>query len=185
VYARYPTTKYMPSVDAACVCECGGPTHDERRRAIKSHEWRLSNAAGACVGVRTLPNDQVHAICRCSMRVGVRRAHARRAAPCNQIARMAPQRRRWGPVWANHSGCRSILRQYSVLDSVSLGPCVVHTVRAQPRSVARFGSAWQVTGIASPHTCCVHPSLSSTTHHRRGSRLYGLVDGYSSRPKPR
>jgi hypothetical protein len=42
----------MPSVDAACVYECG------------------------------------------------RRAHARRAAPCNQIARMTPQRRRpLGPVW--------------------------------------------------------------------------------------
>jgi hypothetical protein len=46
VYARYPTTKYMSSVDAACLYECGGPTHDERRRT------------------------------------------------CNQIARMAPQRRR-------------------------------------------------------------------------------------------
>ena len=77
VYARYPTTKYMSPVDAACVCECRGPTHDERRRAIKSHERRLSDAAGACVGVRTLPNDQVHVICRCSMRVRVRRAHAR------------------------------------------------------------------------------------------------------------
>jgi hypothetical protein len=32
VSPRYPTTKYMSSVDAACVCECGGPTHDERRR---------------------------------------------------------------------------------------------------------------------------------------------------------
>jgi hypothetical protein len=50
-YARYPTTMHMSSVDAACVCECGGPTHDERRRAIKSHVWRLSDAAGACVGV--------------------------------------------------------------------------------------------------------------------------------------
>jgi hypothetical protein len=50
-----------------------------------------------CVGVRTLPKDHVHTICRCSMRVRVRRAHARRAAPCNQIARMTPQRRRWGP----------------------------------------------------------------------------------------
>jgi hypothetical protein len=57
VYARYPTTKYMSSVDAACGYDCGGPTHDERRRAIKSHEWRLSDAAGACVGVQTLPND--------------------------------------------------------------------------------------------------------------------------------
>jgi hypothetical protein len=28
-YARYPMTKYMSYVDAACVCECGGPTHDE------------------------------------------------------------------------------------------------------------------------------------------------------------
>jgi hypothetical protein len=34
VYARYPTTKYMSSVDAAYVYECGGPTRDERRRAI-------------------------------------------------------------------------------------------------------------------------------------------------------
>jgi hypothetical protein len=40
-------TKYMSSVDAACVYECGGPTHDERRRAIKSLEWRLSDAARA------------------------------------------------------------------------------------------------------------------------------------------
>jgi hypothetical protein len=78
VYARYPSTKYMSSVDAACVYECGGPTHNERRRAIKSHEWRLSGAAGACVGVRTLWKDQVHVVCRCSMRVRVRRAHARR-----------------------------------------------------------------------------------------------------------
>jgi hypothetical protein len=54
------------AVDAACVYECGGPTRDERRRTIKSHEWRLSDAAGACVGVRTLPNDQVYAVCRCS-----------------------------------------------------------------------------------------------------------------------
>jgi D-lactate dehydrogenase len=28
----------IPSLDAACVYECGGPTHDERRRASKSHE---------------------------------------------------------------------------------------------------------------------------------------------------
>jgi hypothetical protein len=103
VYARYPTTKYMSSVDAACVHDCGGPTHNERRRAIKSHEWRFSDAAGACVGVRTLPNDQVHVICRCSMRVRVRRAHARRAAPGNQIARMAPQRRRWGLCGCTHA----------------------------------------------------------------------------------
>jgi hypothetical protein len=47
VYARYPTTMHMPSVDAACVYECGGPTHDERRCASKSHEWRLSDAARA------------------------------------------------------------------------------------------------------------------------------------------
>jgi hypothetical protein len=49
VYTRYPTTKHMLYVDAPCVHECGGPTHDERRRAIKSHEWRLSDAARACV----------------------------------------------------------------------------------------------------------------------------------------
>jgi hypothetical protein len=77
VYARYPTTKCMSSVDAACECECGEPTHDERRRAIESHGWRLSDAARACVGVRTLPNDQVHVTCRCSMRVRVRRAQVR------------------------------------------------------------------------------------------------------------
>jgi hypothetical protein len=58
----------MSSVDAACVHECGGPTHDERRRAIKSHEWRLSGAARVCVGVPTLWKDQVHVVCRCSMR---------------------------------------------------------------------------------------------------------------------
>jgi hypothetical protein len=96
VHARYSWSMYIPSVDAACVCECGGPTHDERRRAVKSHVWCLSDAAGACVGVRTLPNDHAYVICRCSMRVRVRRAHARRAAPCNRIARMVPQRRRWG-----------------------------------------------------------------------------------------
>jgi hypothetical protein len=96
VYARYPTTMHMSSVDAACVCKCGGPTHDERRRAIESHKWRLSDAARACVGVRTLPAEPAYVICRCSMRVQVRGAHARRTAPCNQIARMAPQRRRWG-----------------------------------------------------------------------------------------
>jgi hypothetical protein len=45
----------MSSVDAACVYVCRGPTHDERRRAIKSHEWRLSDAAGACVGACALP----------------------------------------------------------------------------------------------------------------------------------
>ena len=51
VYTRYPTTKHMLYVDAPCVHECGGPTHDERRRAIKSHEWRLSDATTcrACV----------------------------------------------------------------------------------------------------------------------------------------
>jgi hypothetical protein len=38
VHARYPLSLYIPSVDEACVYECGGPTHDERRRAIKSHE---------------------------------------------------------------------------------------------------------------------------------------------------
>ena len=30
VHARYPLSLYIPSVDAACVYECGGPTHDER-----------------------------------------------------------------------------------------------------------------------------------------------------------
>jgi hypothetical protein len=39
VYARYPLSLYIPSVDAACVYECGGTSHDEQRRAIKSHEW--------------------------------------------------------------------------------------------------------------------------------------------------
>jgi hypothetical protein len=43
-YARYGRTKYMSPVDAACVYECGAPTHDERRRAIKSHEWCHSDA---------------------------------------------------------------------------------------------------------------------------------------------
>ena len=66
VHARYPLSLYIPSVDAACVYECGGPTHDERRRAIKSHEWCLSDAAGACVGVRTLPTEHVHTIRRCT-----------------------------------------------------------------------------------------------------------------------
>ena len=93
MYPRYPLSPYIPPVDAACVHECGGPTHDERRRAIKSHEWCHSDAAGARVGVRTLRKDQVHVACRCSMRVRVRSAHARRAAPCEQIAQMTPQRR--------------------------------------------------------------------------------------------
>jgi hypothetical protein len=57
VYARYPTTRYLPSVDAACLYECGGPTHDERRRAIESHEWCLR----ACVGACTLSTGALHA----------------------------------------------------------------------------------------------------------------------------
>ena len=41
-------------------------------------------------------------------------------------------------------------------------------------------------GLLLPHTCCFHPSLSSTTHecHRNDSRLLGLVEGYSSIRKP-
>jgi hypothetical protein len=68
VYARYPTTMHMSSVDAACVCECGGPTHDERRRAIESHVWCLSDAAGACVGACALLTEPVYTICQCSMK---------------------------------------------------------------------------------------------------------------------
>jgi hypothetical protein len=104
VHARYPLIEPVYTI-----CRCTVrvrvrmATHDERRRAIKSHEWRLSDAAGACVGACTLPNDQVHVVCRCSMRVRVQRAHARRAAPCNQIARMAPQRRRWGTCGCTHA----------------------------------------------------------------------------------
>jgi hypothetical protein len=41
------------------VYECGGPTHDERRRAIKSHECRLSDAARACVGACTQYNVDI------------------------------------------------------------------------------------------------------------------------------
>ena len=93
VYPRYPLSPYIPPVDAACVHECGAPTHDERRRASKSHEWCLSDATRARVGVRTLRKDQVHVACRCRMRARVRSAHARRTAPCKQIARMKPQRR--------------------------------------------------------------------------------------------
>jgi hypothetical protein len=91
-YPRYPLSLYIPSVDAACMHECGGPTHDERRRASKSHQigWRFFDAAVARVGVRTLPTEPVYTTCRCSMRARVRRAHARRAAPCKQIARMVP-----------------------------------------------------------------------------------------------
>jgi hypothetical protein len=58
VYARYLTTVYMLSVDAACVYECGGPTHDERRHAIKSQKCRLSDVVRDRVGACTLPNDQ-------------------------------------------------------------------------------------------------------------------------------
>ena len=118
---------YIPSVDAACVYECGGPTHDERRRASKSHEWCHSDAAGARVGACALPTEPVYTICRC-MRVRVRRAHARRTAPCNQIARMTPQRRRYkpggtvaGPV--PHEYCRNFLRNswyYTPADVVKL-----------------------------------------------------------------
>jgi len=46
VYARYPTTMHRSSIDAACVYECGGPTHDERRRAIESYEWCLWGLCG-------------------------------------------------------------------------------------------------------------------------------------------
>ena len=69
VYPRYPLSPYIPPVDAACVHECGAPTHDERRRASKSHEWCLSDAAGARLGASTLPAEPVYTICRCSMRV--------------------------------------------------------------------------------------------------------------------
>ena len=60
VYTRYPLSLYMSSVDAPCVYGCGGPTHDERRRASKSHEWRLSDAAGACVWVHARYPTTVH-----------------------------------------------------------------------------------------------------------------------------
>jgi hypothetical protein len=95
VYPRYPLSPYIPPVYAACVYECGAPTHDERRRASKSHQigWRIIDAAGARVGLRTLPTEPAYTTCRCSMRVRVRSAHARRAAPCKQIARMVPRRR--------------------------------------------------------------------------------------------
>jgi hypothetical protein len=92
-YARYPLSPYIPPVDAACVFESGSPAHDGRRRASKSHEWYHSDATRAPVGVPTLPTEPVYTTCRCSMRARVRSAHARRAAPCKQIARMVPQRR--------------------------------------------------------------------------------------------
>ena len=41
-------------------------------------------------------------------------------------------------------------------------------------------------GLLLPHTCCFHPSLSSTTHecHRNDSRLLGLVEDYTSSGQP-
>ena len=82
VYPRYGRTKYMSSVDAPCVHECGGPTHDERRRASKSHEWCLSDAAGARVGACALPTEVGARATerRCAKLQGRRACAARRGA---------------------------------------------------------------------------------------------------------
>jgi hypothetical protein len=55
------------------------------------------DAAGARVGACALPTEPVYTICRCSMRVRVRRAHAQRAAPCKVTlrARWVTLRARW------------------------------------------------------------------------------------------
>jgi hypothetical protein len=102
----------------ACTGAEGART-DERRRSIKSHEWRLSDAAGGCVGacalqVPNVPNEPVYAICRCSMRVQVRRAHVRQAAQWKQIARMAPQRRRFGLCGCTHAAQRPCICRLSM-----------------------------------------------------------------------
>jgi hypothetical protein len=117
------------SMQHACTSAAGGPTHDERRRAIKSQEWCLSDAARACVVACTLSEDQVHAVCRCSMRVRVRRAHARLAAPCKQLARMTPQRRRWGLCGCTHATHGPWIYHLSMQRSVD-GELGVHA--AQP-----------------------------------------------------
>ena len=94
-----PTARVILSTHMPCAVECFGimwlymhPSRSLGRCGCKY----LSDTDGTRVGARTVVMEHVHTICRCSMRVRVRRAHARRAAPCSQIARMVPQRRRWG-----------------------------------------------------------------------------------------
>jgi hypothetical protein len=87
------------------MCACHG--------VEKGGRTAFSDAAGACVGVR-YSTEPVYVICRCSMRVRVRRAHARRTAPCNQIARMAPQRRRWGLCGCTHATQRPCICHLSM-----------------------------------------------------------------------
>ena len=105
------TARVILSTHMPCAVECFGimwlymhPSRSPGRCGCK----HLSDTDGTRVGARTVVMEHVHTICRCSMRVRVRRAHARRAAPCNQIARMPPQRHSWGlrrpwvlyPAWS-------------------------------------------------------------------------------------
>jgi hypothetical protein len=91
------TARVILSTHMPCAVECFGimwlymhPSRSPGRCGCK----HLSDTDGAREGARTVLMEHVHTICRCSMRVRVRRTHARRAASCKQIARMVPQRHR-------------------------------------------------------------------------------------------
>jgi hypothetical protein len=60
VHARYRRSMYIPSGDAACVHECEGPTHDERRRASFSTRWQ--RAFVRVVHVSTQLRQRTHAL---------------------------------------------------------------------------------------------------------------------------
>ena len=63
------------------------------RRASKSHECASATPLGPVwVRARYRWSMYIPSV-RCSLLVRVRRAHARRTAPCKQIIRMTPQRR--------------------------------------------------------------------------------------------
>jgi hypothetical protein len=100
------TARVILSTHMPCAVECFGimwlymhPSRSPGRCGCK----HLSDTDGTRVGARTVLMEHVHTICRCSMRVRVRRAHARRTAPCNRIVRMVPHRRRWGLCGCTHA----------------------------------------------------------------------------------
>jgi hypothetical protein len=184
-YARYPLSPHIPPVDAACVFECGAPTHDERRRASKSHEWCLGDATRARVGVRTLPTEPVYTTCRSSMRARVRSAHARRTAPSKQIARMVPQRRHLSLCGSTHategpSTCRlSMQHACTSAERPRTTDGAVQANRTNEASATPLGPVWVYARYPlSPYippvdAACVH-ECGAPTHggRRRASKSH-------------
>jgi hypothetical protein len=138
------------SMQHACTSLEGPRTTSGAVRAVKSHECRLSDRRrwGPCGCTHATQRPSTCHLSMRSKRVRVRRAHARRAAPCNQIARMPPQRRRWGPCGCTHatqrpSTCRlSMQHACTSAEGPRTTSGTVQSNRTNAASATPLGPVW-------------------------------------------